>query len=107
MPTIDNRKPQYGLFYAAFLVLLLAIPGAAFLLGNGWLSTGILVFVVTSWIGWPALLLLVAYAVWTWVHTGFSLSQYGTFFLFCGVVSYLFFRMARAKILVAPKEGED
>ncbi len=90
----------YSIFYRLFLLFMLAIPVTAFFLGNGWLCFGLLFFIVSSWIGVFLMPVVLVYSVWVWFHSGFSFSQYSTFFLACSVCGYLLFTLARKRVFV-------
>ena len=98
---------NYSVFYRLFVLALVAIPVAAFLLGNGWLSLGILFFLLSSWIALVTVPALLAFSLWTWIHQGFSFTQYGTFFLACSIGGFLLFTIARKKISVEIEEQDD
>lgn len=105
----DNyNEPFYRFYLWVFVVILICIPVIAVLLGNAWLSLGILFFVLSSWIPWITVPALLLSAVYVWSGHGFSFSQYPTFLLACSVCSALLFYMARKKVLVKQgKEGDE
>jgi hypothetical protein len=99
----DNH---YTVFYRLFVLTLIAIPVAAYLLGNWWLSLGVLFYLLSSWIAVITIPSLLVYSIWIWFAHGFSFSQYGTFFLACSVAGFLLFTIARKKIYVEPEEHD-
>jgi hypothetical protein len=98
----DYNGKYYHFYLRVFIVVLFVIPVAAYFLGNLWLSTGILVFLVCSWAPWVVVPVLLLYSAYVWVTDGFSFAQYGTFFLLCSFVSAALFAIARKKIIKKP-----
>ncbi|RYZ62707.1 MAG: hypothetical protein EOO14_01480 [Chitinophagaceae bacterium] len=99
------NEPFYRFYLWVFVVILIGIPVIAVLLGNAWLSLGILFFLLSSWIPWITVPALLVYAVYVWSNQGFSFSQYPTFFLACAACSALLFYFARKKVL--PAKGRE
>ena len=104
---VYRSDQAYAVFYRLFMLALMAIPVAAFLLGNAWLCFGLLFFLLGSWIAVITVPALLVYSVWTWFHQGFTFAQDGPFFLICSIAGFLLFAIARRKIYVEREEPED
>lgn len=95
---LDWNNKYYRFCLYLFVLTFLAIPVAAFLLGNPWLCFGMLFYIIGSWTGWTVIPLLL-FSVWTWAKQGVGVSQFSTFSLICSVVGFALFWLARKKLL--------